>query len=68
MMGGNAARNVQSRNINEFGIQCVCWFYSHVISAVFSTYDDVDTLVKASSPGLVRRLGRSYAALCEVWL
>ena len=37
-MGGKAARNMQSRNTNKFGIQCVCWFYSQGINHV-SFYD-----------------------------
>ena len=39
MMGGNAARNMYSRNTNKFEIQCVCWFYSQGSVLNCNTYD-----------------------------
>jgi hypothetical protein len=39
MMGRKAARNMQSRNTNKIGIQCICWFYSQGICYDARSYD-----------------------------
>jgi len=39
MTGRKAARNMQSRNTNKIGIQCICWFYSQGIRYDARSYD-----------------------------